>query len=185
MSGFWRMRFGRRSNSSAGRSGSREGREIRKSLSDANNSIVEKPEATEVTQGVSGSFDSAPRKRAASLRMTDLLQGAGLAVLAVEHVADDLAALGVGFGLGLALKAFGGGARCCFGFRFGCAALGAAVGVAGFVRTQLELLSAEDAGFDREGHGEILNRKQAGVAMTTPAVACGRRVSRAAADLRG
>src|ERR1700759_3367045 len=162
MNGFWRTRSGRRSNSSVARSGSRCGRGIKNERSECRCLSVVPAKGL----NAKGAKEEREGRHGCCRRS---------AVFAVEHVADDLAALGVGFGLGLALKAFGGGARCCFGFSLGCAALGAAVGVAGFVRTQFELLSAEDAGFDREGHGYILNRKAAGVEMITPAVGCGTR----------
>src|SRR6185437_6043038 len=101
-----------------------------------------------------------------------------LAVLAIEQVAHDAAALGVGLGSGLTLEAVGAFGRGGLGFGFRGAAGWAAVGVAGLVRAQFELLSAEDTGFDGESHGEILIANRPMLKWLTPAAGCGMRVSR-------
>jgi hypothetical protein len=77
--------------------------------------------------------------------------GRALAVLAIEEVAHGLTTGFVRFSCVLefvgVLAAFGSG----FGL-FGGAAVGAAVGEAGFVGLQFELLFADDADFDGERH---------------------------------
>ena len=72
------------------------------------------------------------------------------AVLAVEEVAHGLTAGFVGFPGGLAFFC-AHAARGCGAARFFCA-LGAAVGEAGFVGFELELLFADGADFDGERH---------------------------------
>lgn len=86
-----------------------------------------------------------------------------LAVFAVEHVADDAAALGVDFALVAAGDSIFGSVfrvrpvgRAAFGF----AAAWAAVGEAGLVGLQLEFFSANDAGLNGEyRHNEIMLAK--------------------------
>jgi hypothetical protein len=74
-----------------------------------------------------------------------------LAVFAIEEVAHGLTAGFVGFFCGLAfvgVHAIFCGGVVCFGF----AALGTAVGKAGFVGFELELLFADSADFDGKRH---------------------------------
>ena len=79
----------------------------------------------------------------------------GSTVFAVEHVADDAAALGVGFGLVFAFDGIFGACRLGL-IAFRLAARGAAIGEAGLAGTQLELLAADDASLDREGHNAYM-----------------------------
>ena len=82
-----------------------------------------------------------------------MLGGQGSGVLAVEQIAHSAAALGVGFAL--VAKLFGRLARARSGgwlWLLFFTALRAAVGKAGFAGTQLELRTADGAGFDGEGH---------------------------------
>jgi len=79
----------------------------------------------------------------------------GSTVFAVEEVAHGAAAGGVDFELGTALCVVGGAARLGLGGFFRLAAGGAAIGEAGLAGMELELLVANDAGFDRERHAEI------------------------------
>ena len=82
-----------------------------------------------------------------------------IAVFAVEHVADDAAALGVHFAF--AHEGVLRPRRARVGlFRF--AATGAAVGKPGLAGPQFELLSANDTGFDRESHSNSMLAKNAG-----------------------
>ena len=84
------------------------------------------------------------------------------AFLAVEQIANRLAARRVGFHLGPALFGAQGTAlrvRSSGGAgRFGFAAQWAAVGEAGLIRLQLELFRAEDADFDRKRHALMVTK---------------------------
>ena len=71
----------------------------------------------------------------------------GLALFAIEHVADGFAACGVHFRLLFSLVSvhfF----LLCFHIFFG--ALRTAIGKAGLVRLELKFFTTDDAGFDRE-----------------------------------
>jgi hypothetical protein len=89
--------------------------------------------------------------------------GARSAVFAVEEVAHGGAA-GGGLLLAGALVAEVAGGF----FGIGFAARGAAIGEAGFAGTQLEFLSAFDAGFDGEGHGDMVAPGAIGVENEGP-----------------
>lgn len=70
----------------------------------------------------------------------------------VKHVLDGGAAGSVGFAVGLEGVVAADGGR--FGVRL--AALRAAVGKTGLAGFELELLAADDAGFDWEGHNRTM-----------------------------
>ena len=74
------------------------------------------------------------------------------AVFAVEHVAHDAAAFGIGFAVGEARGGWGGGAGV-----FGLTAGGTAIGEAGLVGLQLEFFTTNGAGTDWEGHRSSLD----------------------------
>jgi hypothetical protein len=73
-------------------------------------------------------------------------------VFAVEHIANGAAAQSVDFGLDSAVDRVGAGAQ-GFGFgRLGLTARRAAIGEAGLAGPKLKFFSANDTGFDWEGH---------------------------------
>lgn len=82
---------------------------------------------------------------------TERCDRAQLAVFAVEQIAHGVAA---GGGL-LTAGALLAEVACLF-FRFRLTARGAAVGKAGFAWTEFELLTADGAGFDGEGHRNMV-----------------------------
>jgi hypothetical protein len=95
---------------------------------------------------------STGRRRYKGTRGLSQVAGERSTVFAIKQVAHGAAPGGGYFDLGAAFYVVGGGVHLSLARFFRFAARGAAIGEAGLIWAEFELLVTDDAAFDREGH---------------------------------